>query len=155
MPLIVRTPGLHVVFAAPGHKALSIGRNFDTVHSLGRSTSELLYIDRDFVCCINSLRTGQVRAHIERLRSRFGDFVYAPHRLGFNPSDPQQVGVLLPLYKGPPLAAIHALPSHQSKLQQEPISGEMRAGWSVNVDCRAVFPNLYRIVLKLHDPSPQ
>ncbi|XP_047736969.1 uncharacterized protein LOC108677761 isoform X2 [Hyalella azteca] len=51
----------------------------------------------------------EVKAHIECLKKRFGSFVYAPHKLPFSPSDPQQVQVLLPLYKGPPLALLHAL----------------------------------------------
>jgi len=65
----------------------------------------------------------EVRTHIESLKARFGSFVYAPHKLHFNPSDPQQVQVLLPSYEGPPLALVHSL-KEDGDQEQENVSGE-------------------------------
>ena len=68
----------------------------------------------------------QVAAHIDRLKERFGSFVHAPHRLQFNPSDPKQVQVLLPDYKGPPLAVIHNFQQTADSIHhKESISGEL------------------------------
>ncbi|XP_071531860.1 uncharacterized protein Zmynd8 isoform X3 [Panulirus ornatus] len=43
----------------------------------------------------------EVNEHIAKLRERFGKFKYAPHRVQFNPLDPEQIKVMLPNYKGP------------------------------------------------------
>ena len=43
----------------------------------------------------------QVNEHIAKLREKFGKFKYAPHRIQFNPSDPDQIKIMLPNYKGP------------------------------------------------------
>ncbi|CAL4136566.1 unnamed protein product, partial [Meganyctiphanes norvegica] len=42
----------------------------------------------------------EVSEHIVKLRERFGKFRYAPHRLHYNPNDPEQIKVILPNYKG-------------------------------------------------------
>ncbi|XP_069960221.1 MYND-type zinc finger-containing chromatin reader ZMYND8-like isoform X4 [Cherax quadricarinatus] len=43
----------------------------------------------------------EVNEHIVKLRERFGRFKYAPHRVQFNPADPDQIKIMLPNYKGP------------------------------------------------------
>ncbi|XP_045599040.2 uncharacterized protein [Procambarus clarkii] len=43
----------------------------------------------------------EVNEHIVKLRERFGRFKYAPHRVQFNPTDPDQIKIMLPNYKGP------------------------------------------------------
>jgi len=42
----------------------------------------------------------EVNEHIVKLRERFGKFRYAPHRLPYNPNDPDQIKAILPNYKG-------------------------------------------------------
>ncbi|KAK4310909.1 hypothetical protein Pmani_017564 [Petrolisthes manimaculis] len=43
----------------------------------------------------------EVNEHIYKLREKFGMFKYAPHRVQFNPSDSEQIKIMLPNYKRP------------------------------------------------------
>ena len=61
--------------------------------------------------CVN-----EVKAHIARLKSRFGKFSYAPHRLQFDPTDSQHVSLLFPSYEGPCLSMVHSSGSYEQTI---------------------------------------